>query len=157
MFEGWCIGFQPLEDDVIKDIWNKTLQTQTMSKYPTQTLKDHAIEDLLEVNNNLRQYCEMFMGRRHFDYLVHLDTDDLVNVYEWRVQQEHALWRMKNQGMTDDEVVKFVKGYLPAYELYLDQLRGGFFGSCSDSGEKGQLSVKLDKKRKVVKMAGISL
>lgn len=41
------------------------------------------------------------MGPRHFDYLFHLDTDDLVNVYEWRVQQEHALWRMKNQGMTD--------------------------------------------------------
>lgn len=31
VFVGWCIGFQPLADDVIKDIWNKTLQTQTMS------------------------------------------------------------------------------------------------------------------------------
>jgi D-glycerate 3-kinase len=29
----------------------------------------------------------MFMGPQHFDYLVHLDTDDLVNVYEWRIQQ----------------------------------------------------------------------
>jgi D-glycerate 3-kinase len=86
VFEGWCIGFQALEDDVIRDIWNKTLQTQMMAKYPTQTLKDHAIEDLLEVNSNLRRYCEMFMGPRHFDYLIHLDTDDLINVYEWRIQ-----------------------------------------------------------------------
>lgn len=157
VFEGWCIGFQPLSDDVIKDTWNKTLQTQATSKYPTRTLKDHTIEDLLEVNNNLRRYCEIFMGPRHFDYLVHLDTDNLVNVYEWRIQQEHALWQMKNQGMTDDEVVKFVKGYMPAYELYLDQLRDSFFGSRSGCEEKGQLSVIMDKERKVVKMAGISL
>jgi D-glycerate 3-kinase len=33
-----------------------------------------------------------------------------------------SFWWVKNQGMTDDEVVKFVKGYMPAYELYLDQL-----------------------------------
>lgn len=157
VFEGWCIGFQPLSDDVIKKTWNKAPQTQTMSRYPTQTLKDHAIEDLWEVNNNLARYCEMFMGPQHFDYLIHLDTDNLVNVYEWRIQQEHALWQMKNQGMSDDEVVKFVKGYMPAYELYLDQLRGGFFRPCSGYETKGQLSVILDKERKVVKMAGISL
>ena len=66
------------------------------------------------------------MGPRHFDYLVHLDTNDLVNVYEWHIQQENALWQAKNQGMTNDEVVKIVKGYMPAYELYLDQLRSGF-------------------------------
>lgn len=154
VFEGWCVGFQPLIDEVIKERWNKELQAQT-TKYPTQTLKDHAIEHFLDVNNNLRRYCEMFMGPQHFDYLVHLDTDDLVNVYEWRIQQEHALWQVKNQGMTDDEVVNFVKGYMPAYELYLDQLRGGFFKSDGSCKGKGQLSVILDKERKIVKLAGI--
>jgi D-glycerate 3-kinase len=71
-------------------------------------LKDHAIENLLEVNNNLARYCEIFMGPQHFDYPIHLDTGDSSNVYEWRIQQEQALWRMKNQGMTDDEIAKFV-------------------------------------------------
>jgi hypothetical protein len=45
---------------------------------------------------------------------------------------------------------------MPAYELYLDQLRDGFFGSCEEK-EKGQLSAILDKEWKVVEMAGISL
>lgn len=156
VFEGWCIGFQPLTNDAIKEGWNKALQAQMPSKYPTQTLKDHTIEDLLQVNNSLRQYCEMFMGPQHFDYLIHLDTDDLVNVYKWRVQQEHALWQVKNQGMTDEEVVRFVKGYMPAYELYLDKLRRGFFGAHASCEEKGQLSVILDKERTVRKMAVIS-
>lgn len=155
VFEGWCIGFQPLADNVIQQRWTEALQVQMTSKYLTQTLQDHRIEDLLQVNNSLRQYCEMFMGPRHFDYLVHLDTDDLVNVYEWRIQQEHALWQAKNQGMTDDEVVKFVKGYMPAYELYLDQLRRGFFRGCIGCEEKAQLRVLLDKERIVLEVAAI--
>lgn len=57
--------------------------------------------------------------------------------------------------MTDDEVVKFVKGYMPAYELYLDQLRSGFFRGQTGCEEKGQLSVILDKKRRVMEVAVI--
>lgn len=78
--------------------------------------------------------------------------DDLVNVYEWRIQQERALWQAKNQGMTDDEVVKFVIGYMSAYELYLDQLRHGFFRGHIDCEQKEQLSVLLDKNRKAMEM-----
>jgi D-glycerate 3-kinase len=155
VFEGWCVGFQPLTDEVIKERWNEASQDRT-TKYPIQTLRDHTIEDLLHVNNNLRRYSEVFMGPQHSDYLIHLDTDDLVNVYEWRIQQEHALWQVKSQGMTDDEVVRFVKGYMPAYELYLDQLRHGFFRSHAGCEEKGQLSVILDRERNIVKMEKVS-
>ncbi|OOQ91652.1 hypothetical protein PEBR_08952 [Penicillium brasilianum] len=155
VFEGWCIGFQPLTDDFVQERWDKELQTRTRTKYPTQTLKDHAIDHLLNVNNSLRRYCELFMGPQHLDYLIHLDTDDLVNVYEWRIQQEHALWQAKNQGMTDDEVVNFVRGYMPAYELYLGQLRSGFFRPHESCKGKGQLSVILDKERMIVKMAKV--
>jgi D-glycerate 3-kinase len=155
VFEGWCIGFQPLTVDFVQERWNKEVRAQRRDKYLTQTLKDHAIDHLLSVNNNLRRYCELFMGPQHIDYLIHLDTDDLVNVYEWRIQQEHALWRVKNQGMTDDEVVNFVRGYMPAYELYLDQLRGGFFSPHEICKGKGQLNVILDKERMIVKMAEV--
>ncbi|KAJ5584648.1 uncharacterized protein N7459_004448 [Penicillium hispanicum] len=149
IFEGWCVGFQPLDDNTVRARWSqaKESQSQKTGQYPTETLQDHAIEHLLEVNNNLRQYCELFMGPQHFDFLVHLDTDDLINVYEWRVQQEHALRQRKNGGgMTDDEVVEFVKGYMPAYELYLDQLREWFFRGIEG---KEQLRVVLDKSRKI--------
>jgi D-glycerate 3-kinase len=91
VFEGWCVGFQPLEDTAVRKRLEEGFRMQEFSKYPTETLQNHAIEHLLRVNMQLRDYCDVFMGPQHLDCLVHLDTDDLVNVYEWRIQQEHAL------------------------------------------------------------------
>ncbi|CAI7605089.1 unnamed protein product [Penicillium pancosmium] len=152
VFEGWCVGFSPLDEVDVQRRWGETTQKGDSVKYSTETLKDHSVENLLWVNGNLRQYYDLFMGPRHFDYLVHLDTDDLVNVYEWRIQQEHALLARTNSGMTDEEVVRFVKGYMSAYELYLDQLRKGFFQLDQSCIDKGQLRVVLDKERKVTEM-----
>ena len=151
VFEGWCVGFQPLEELDLRQRWENALQKESISEYPTETLKDHTVEHLLEANAKLRGYCDLFMGTRHLHFLVHLDTDDLVNVYQWRIQQEHALRQRASESMTDEEVIQFVKGYMPAYELYLDQLRHGFFDFNSfDVGQKGQLRVVLDQDRKVV-------
>ncbi|CAG7979236.1 unnamed protein product [Penicillium salamii] len=149
VFEGWCVGFRPLEELDLQKRWKDGVQNVSTGVYPTETLKDHALEHLLEANTNLRCYCDLFMGPQHLDFLVHLDTNDLVNVYQWRMQQEHALRQRTNESMTDEEVIQFVKGYMPAYELYLDQLRRGFFDK-SLGGEKGQLRVVLDENRKVV-------
>lgn len=156
VFEGWCVGFSPLSETDIQLRWSETGQPRGSTKHPTKTLKDHSLKHLLSVNENLRQYCDLFMGPRHFDFLVHLDTDDLANVYEWRIQQEHALRMRTNSGMTDEEVIGFVKGYMPAYELYLDQLRRGFFPLDQFFSNKGQLRVILDKERKVTKMVTTS-
>ncbi|KAJ5108427.1 hypothetical protein N7456_005102 [Penicillium angulare] len=150
IFEGWCVGFQPLDEAQLRSQWRQAANMEPQPDYSTHTLKDHSIENLLEVNGHLQQYCQSFMGPQHFNYLIHLDTDDLVNVYEWRIQQEHALWKAKNEGMSDESVVQFVKGYMPAYELYLNQLRKGFF---VDGGEKGQLQVILDKERKITRIS----
>lgn len=150
VFEGWCVGFQPLDENDLRARWTDAVQTSVVSIYPTKTLKGHSVEDLLEANTHLRDYCELFMGPRHLDFLVHLDTDDLLNVYQWRLQQEHALRRRVGESMTDEEVVRFVKGYMPAYELYLDQLRSGFFHRTSSDFKKDQLRIVLDQERKVV-------
>lgn len=153
IFEGWCVGFQPLTEQQVRLRWSESGNSTSETIYPTETLKEHAIEHLLGVNASLQQYCELFMGRRHFDYLVHLDTDDLVNVYEWRMQQERTLRQQKGSGMTDAEVVRFVKGYMPAYELYLDQLRQGIF---TDGEGKGQLRVVMDQERKITAINAVS-
>ncbi|KAJ6124186.1 hypothetical protein N7471_011503 [Penicillium samsonianum] len=151
VFEGWCVGFQPLEETAVRQRWEEGLQRHTTLEYPTETLKDHAVEQLLDANTQLRGYCDLFMGPQHFNFLVHLDTNDLVNVYRWRMQQEHALRARTNESMTDEQVVQFVKGYMPAYKLYLGQLRQGFFDlSVSDAENKGQLRVVLDQDRTVV-------
>lgn len=158
VFEGWCLGFQPLADEEIGVRWDgsRAAETGSSSRYPTETLRSHAVEHLRGVNGDLRRYGDLFMGPRHFDFLVHLDTDDLGNVYEWRMQQERALRLRGNGAMSDGEVVRFVEGYMPAYELYLDQLRRGFFrGDRAGSGEKGQLRVVLDKGRKIVDVSSI--
>ncbi|KAJ5865017.1 uncharacterized protein N7529_006933 [Penicillium soppii] len=151
VFEGWCVGFQPLKEIDLRQRWENALHKESKSVYPTETLKEHAVEHLLEANAKLRGYCDLFMGPRHLDFLVHLDSDDLANVYQWRVQQEHALRQRACESMTDEDVVQFVKSYMPAYELYLDQLRCGFFNlKSSDVAKKGQLRVVLDQDRKVV-------
>jgi pantothenate kinase-related protein Tda10 len=44
------------------------------------------------------------------DVLVHIDAEDIAYVYQWRLQQEHALIAAKGQGMSDDSVREFVNG-----------------------------------------------
>ncbi|KAH7386274.1 P-loop containing nucleoside triphosphate hydrolase protein [Cadophora sp. MPI-SDFR-AT-0126] len=145
IFEGWCVGFRPLGKEAvdkkqqeairIRDSLDKS-QKMLASEYSTSTLADHDLNHLLWVNEQLDQYCRGFMGPQNFDFLAHLDTDDLANVYIWRTQQEHALLERKGSGMTDEQVVKFVQVYMPAYELYLDGLREGFFSGEQDTAKK---------------------
>jgi D-glycerate 3-kinase len=87
------------------------------------------------------------MGPQHLDFLVHLDSDDLVNVYQWHIQQDHALRQRASESMSDEEVVRFGKRYMPAYELYPGQLRRGIFRSGLSDSEKGQLRVVLGQDR----------
>lgn len=166
IFEGWCVGFQPLPETEIERKRAEALRLRNSeqhgleksvakggleNQFSTTTLADHELADLLHVNDCLRQYCEDFMGPSHFNFMVHLDTNDLANVYTWRMQQEHALRKLKGTGMSNEAVVKFVQVYMPAYELYLDGLRLGFFGKTGDpSGGKGQLQLVMDIERNVV-------
>ncbi|KAG4439783.1 hypothetical protein IFR05_004751 [Cadophora sp. M221] len=182
IFEGWCVGFRSLEMGgveekrkeavTVRDSTERSQNTRTStSDFSTSTLADHEVNGLLWVNAQLDLYCEGFMGPQNFDFFVHLDTDDLANVYVWRMQQEHALLERKGSGMTDEQVVKFgehfslafysrirgmkminrlvVQVYMPAYELYLDGLRRGFFSDVHN-GEKKQIRLVMDIKRSVI-------
>lgn len=144
VFEGWCIGFQPLDSSSI----DQKLQLAKAQKLPVNTPANHKLEHLLEVNENLERYCKDFMGPQYFDFMIHIDTDDLRNVYTWRLQQEHKLIEAKGTGMKDEEVATFIDGYMPSYELYLDELRNGFFGE--NNGR--QVRVVLDKQRGIEKV-----
>ncbi|KAF2872309.1 P-loop containing nucleoside triphosphate hydrolase protein [Massariosphaeria phaeospora] len=124
VFEGWCVGFRPLDDPGVE----AKHRAAKAGKLLINTPAEHRLDQLLEVNRSLERYCETFMGPQHFDFLIHIDTDDLRNVYTWRVEQEHKLIETKGTGMKDEEVKAFIDGYMPAYELYLEKLREGFFG-----------------------------
>ncbi|OAL48537.1 P-loop containing nucleoside triphosphate hydrolase protein [Pyrenochaeta sp. DS3sAY3a] len=143
VFEGWCVGFQPLPDAAIEEKYDLAHD----GKLPVNTPAQHQLAHLLEVNANLRRYCDAFMGPQHFDFFIHIDTDDLRNVYAWRLQQEHKMLEAKGSGMSDDQVRAFVDGYMPSYEVYLEKLREGLFE------EKGRmLRVVLDRERRVEKV-----
>ncbi|KAK6544236.1 hypothetical protein TWF694_000939 [Orbilia ellipsospora] len=154
VFEGWCVGFRPLQDDAISAAWNEAknspLSHDDFSKSrPIKTLANHGVADLRYINGQLGTYCDFFMGPQHWDYMVHLDTDDLRNVYAWRLEQETFLRQTKGTGMSDNAVVEFIKGYMPAYELYLGNLRKGFFQQ-NGSNNGCQLSIKLGEQRQIV-------
>lgn len=128
--------------------------TESGQQLPTRTLQNHELSSYIEINCNLQTYCDVFMGPQHLDYLVHLDTDDLTNVYRWRMQQEHALRRNQNKRMSDEQVIPFVECYMPAYELYLDYLRQGFFNGLSpdERAQKGYSRVVLGREREIIEM-----
>lgn len=157
VFEGWCVGFTALqEEEVVKKHAQSQARLSTSGtssndrRTSTNTLGDHEFEHLLMLNKALDRYVESFMGPQHFDCLIHLDTDDLSNVFNWRLDQEKAMLAKVGCGMSETSVYEFVKGYMPAYELYLDALRTGFFASACGKG-KPHVHIVLDKQRVVVK------
>lgn len=167
VFEGWCVGFSPLAEAELAGKYRLSADHRRsvtglggngggddddgrdMRISRTDTLADHDLEHLLALNTVLDRYCSAFMGPQCFDCLVHLDTDRMENVFGWRRDQERDLIARTGCGMDEAGVDRFVRGYMPAYELYLDQLRGGFFDSSSGP-RKTQVRVVLDRGRKVV-------
>jgi D-glycerate 3-kinase len=143
VFEGWCVGFQPLPSFAVEEKYQLALA----GKLPINTPAQHQLQHLLVVNENLKRYCDAFMGPEHFDFFIHIDTTDLRNVYTWRLQQEHKMIEAKGSGMSDEQVRAFIDGYMPSYEIYLDRLREGLFR------EKGRMvRVELDKLRRIEKV-----
>ncbi|KAL1874752.1 hypothetical protein VTK73DRAFT_229 [Phialemonium thermophilum] len=156
IFEGWCLGFQALHSQDLTARWQRSRQQKDKDigtqqaqgrdpRFTTETLADIDLQYLLAVNTALETYNKNFMAQDRFNSFVHLDTDDLENVYRWRLDQEHALWRARGAGMTDEAVIKFVRGYMPSYELYLDRLRRQSFAEPPGC----HLRVILDKQRNV--------
>ncbi|KXJ92484.1 D-glycerate 3-kinase [Microdochium bolleyi] len=136
IFEGWCVGFRSLTLDEVK---------AKRDAPGTRTLKDHALEHLLRVNESLRAYDTAITEL--FDAFIHIDAEDTEWVYDWRLEQEVKLRQMKGTGMTDEEVVRFVDAYYPAYELFCDKLRTGLFPETPGA----QLRLVVGKDRKVKK------
>lgn len=114
VFEGWCVGFRSLSPAVV------TMKYNT----PSRTLKRHDPGHLLFINAKLAEYDAI---TDLFDAFIHIDAGDTEWVYDWRLEQEAMLRTQRGAGMSDEQVVRFVDAYYPAYELFTDQLRNGVF------------------------------
>jgi D-glycerate 3-kinase len=139
IFEGWSVGFRALAPEEVE-------RKQAASRaQPSATLRKHRLEDLLFVNEKLKEYDVM---TDMFDAFIHIDALETVYVYDWRLEQEAALRKEKGTGMTDEHVIKFVDGYYPAYELFTDALRTGVFRGPDSKGKQLRLIVARDRKVK---------
>ncbi|KAI1470655.1 P-loop containing nucleoside triphosphate hydrolase protein [Daldinia caldariorum] len=132
IFEGWCVGFRYLSPVEMSLKWNS----------PTRTLHQHRLDHLNFVNERLRDYDTI---TDTFNAFIHIDAENTEWVYDWRLEQETMLRKEKGAGMTDEQVVKFVDAYYPAYELFSDKLRGGLFANRLGC----QLRLIVGKDRKV--------
>ena len=114
IFEGWFNGYCSINNN--KEVlvkWNLIKQIY-LGRF--DNVKDNHI---IQINDNLKQYEIIW---QLFDLFVCIKTDDINNVYKWRIQQEHELIKLKGMGMNDNEVEKFVDRYMPVYYLYYDKL-----------------------------------
>lgn len=158
LFEGWCVGFRPIPDEAVRSLHERTVaESQDASAKYSGRLGHNSLESASTINTALQEYDEI---TSQFDGLIHIDAEDPLYVYEWRLEQEHNLIKAKGSGMTDDEVKNFVDGYYPSYELYVDGLREGVFRTLKENGsvddwEGRQLRLVVGKDRKVKKVERI--
>lgn len=122
LFEGWFLGFTPTLDDLEGD--------------------------MIDVNAKLFMYNDLIWNNPEISSLgINFATNDIKNVYNWRLQQEHDTIKASGSGMTDEEVVKFVDRYMPCYKLYYPQ-----FIQQEKLGSVATLTLGLDIDRNVYSM-----
>ncbi|KAA1470539.1 P-loop containing nucleoside triphosphate hydrolase protein [Dentipellis sp. KUC8613] len=122
LFEGWCVGFCPQSRTEIEQHIRETPAglegVFDMSKY--------RLEDVLEVNTLLADYIEWWDMFDLFVQIAPEQTSPYVHIYQWRLQQEHAM-KAKNggKGMSDEQVKAFVDRYIPGYHFFGHGIRVG--------------------------------
>lgn len=144
IFEGWCVGFRPLSKEELRRKWQDAVKQRETGGYQGR-LGLNKFEDVEFINQALSGYDPL---TNQLDAMIHLDAQDPRFVYDWRLQQEAHLREMKGSGMTDEQVIHFVNGYYPAYELFTDTLRAGTFGE--EKGKQLRLIVGKDRTVKEV-------
>lgn len=147
ILEGWCIGFRALPEIELRRRWEMTVNQEQRGEYQGR-LGQNKLENVTFVNEALRNYQEL---TNQLDAFIHIDAADPMFAYQWRLEQEVSLRLSKGSGMTDEQVIDFVNGYYPAYELFTDRLRAGVF-----DGEKNkQLRIIIGEDRKVIEVLRI--
>ncbi|KAI4183335.1 MAG: hypothetical protein L6R41_005447 [Letrouitia leprolyta] len=142
ILEGWCLGFRALDKKQLTGLWKEAVKAQNHDSCYRGQLGRNRLEDVNLINTALKKYDAI---TSQLDALIHLDAEDPLYVYQWRLEQEKSLRQTRGSGMTDAQVIDFVNGYYPSYELFTERLRLGAF-----DGEKGkQLRLILRKDRGV--------
>ncbi|CAG8508674.1 9152_t:CDS:1 [Acaulospora colombiana] len=116
LFEGWLLGFKHLCKNQLEQAYSRALVTPSLF-----TMASHPLSHLEAINENLKKYEKEWYP--FLDLFVHIDAEDINDVYQWRLEQELNRINLGEPGMTKEQVHDFVDRYMPAYELYLPRLR----------------------------------
>ncbi|KAI9300630.1 P-loop containing nucleoside triphosphate hydrolase protein [Cunninghamella echinulata] len=140
LFEGWSLGFKSLSLEQLQQIYQQSLFFMEKKKMFTLTHLAIMNDFLMEYEKHIYPMIDVFL---------HLSPQQLDQVYQWRLQQEHHMQQTRHvKGLTDDQVRQFVDTYMPAYELYLPQLNEyGFFGFQQQQQQDGE---KFDNAKKKI-------
>ncbi|KAJ5128641.1 hypothetical protein N7448_002357 [Penicillium atrosanguineum] len=157
IFEGWCVGFRAWDEKTLREKWDAAVRQKESGEYQGR-LGHVKFEDVQTVNDALKQY-DLLTDK--LDALIHIDTQNLRFVYEWRQEQERGLRAAKGAGMTEEQVNHFVDGYYPSYELFTEILRDGAFKpaapqqSTASDWQGRQLRLIVDRNRRVQEVVRI--
>ncbi|CUA68611.1 putative ATP-dependent kinase TDA10 [Rhizoctonia solani] len=147
ILEGWCFGFQPLPPAELEKRYDEPEAEGGVGKVPalSRYFRSHSLKSLEVINGNLQNYADLWY--RYFTHFIQIVPENLYDVFDWRLQQEHAM-KLKNggHGMTDEEVHNFVARYMPGYELFQDTIE-----SQGNPWIGHGLKVVLDKQRAVMR------
>jgi D-glycerate 3-kinase len=100
--EGWMLGFAPVDEGALDP-------------------------DLVAPNRYLATYRAW---NTRLDALVHLATDSLDTIVEWRVESERARRERGETALSDDDARDYIRRFLPAYRVYVPALRAN--PPCAD-------------------------
>lgn len=96
--EGWCVGARPQ----MRSALTEPVNALEAEEDPTGRWRN-------EINDQLTgQYWELFA---RLDALVLLQAPEFETILGWRREQEHKLIARTGQGMTDEQLVRFVAHY----------------------------------------------
>ena len=95
LVDGWMLGFSPAPQESVGD-------------------------DLRAPNGYLGAYADW---PAKLDMLVRLDVCSLETIVRWRVDAERARRARGEAGLSDDDARDYIERFLPAYEVYVPQLR----------------------------------
>ncbi|RIA96074.1 P-loop containing nucleoside triphosphate hydrolase protein [Glomus cerebriforme] len=146
LFDGWSLGFKHLSSSKLKEIYYNASSSSI--------LKSHLLSHLEVINENLKQYEENWYP--FLDIFICIESEDINNVYSWRLEQEHNMKRLGKDGMSDEQVKDFVDRYMPGYELYLERLCNENFFSGDVKEDKEiygrHLKLVINHEREIVKV-----
>lgn len=133
VFEGWFNGYKKIDSQIFPSAY--------LTQDPSGVVQRHRMYHLEDINERLASYEPLWIK---FDFFVYLRTDNLANVFKWRLEQEAGLIAEKGVGMNPDQVRVFVDRYMPMYYLYYERMCDG---GVAKRGRN--LEIDIDESRKV--------